>query len=214
MWRALTLCVVAVFDTLLPRHPRATRARILSDEDIADLATPTVLPGHPWIHALLPYHDERVRSLVQAVKYYGERSVGDKVAPFAADYLTELVAEARALSGWENVVLAPIPSSAARLRERGYNQAALFARAIADRMPDVTYDDTLLTREDRTSQVHIARSQRKANMQGAFRAHSRARGRFVILIDDVTESGATLSDARRALLSSGALDVLAIAIAH
>ncbi len=206
--------ITALFNTILPRHPRAERAVRLTPEKLVTLFAPTTLRGAPWIHALFPYRDERIRSLVQAVKYYGERSVADKVAPFAADYLTELVAEARAFSGWEDVVLAPIPSSAARLRERGYNQAALFARAIADRMPDVTYDDTLLSREDRTSQVHVLRMLRKTNMQGAFRAHSRARGRFVILIDDVTESGATLSDARRALLSSGALDVLAIAIAH
>jgi predicted amidophosphoribosyltransferase len=206
--------ITALFNTILPRHPRAERAVRLTPEKLVTLFAPTTLKGASWIHALFPYRDERVRSLVQAVKYYGERTVADKVAPFAADYLTELVAEARAFSGWEDVVLAPIPSSPQRMRERGYNQAALFARGVAARMPDVTYDETLLSREDRTSQVHVLRMLRKSNMQGAFTADSRAKDRFVILIDDVTESGATLSDARRALLSSGARDVIALAVAH
>ncbi len=206
--------ITALLNSILPRHPRATVAVALRPEVLVEIFAPTTLSNAPWIHALFPYRDERIRALVQAVKYYGERAVAEKVAPFAADYLLEIVSEGRAFGGWEHVVIVPIPSSPKRLRERGYNQAALFARAIGARVLDATYDETLLTRDDRTSQVHVPRSKRKSNMVGAFRAHARAAHRFIILIDDVVESGATLMDARRALLASGAKDVIALAIAH
>jgi predicted amidophosphoribosyltransferase len=142
------------------------------------------------------------------VKYYGERSVAKKVSPFAADFITELLDQKIRFEGWQSVLIVPIPSSPRRARERGYTQAALFAEAIATYIPDITYDDTLLSREERTSQVHVPRSKRKSNMSNAFYASGRASGHCIILID------ATLIDARRALLSAGARDVIAVAIAH
>ena len=186
----------------------------ISPKALAPLFSPHTVKDHSWIHALFPYRDERVRSLIQAVKYYGEREVVETLAPYAADYITELIAHKKQMGGWGQVTLAPIPSSPARVRERGYAQAVLLARAVGARVPDATYDESLLTREDRTSQVHVSRAARRQNMVGAFTAHHRAHGMHVILIDDVVESGATLEDARRALLDEGAKDVIAVALAH
>lgn len=211
MWRQW---ISALIDTLLPRHDTAERAARVTDRELAALMNPQVLKGAPWVHALFPYHDERVRALIKSVKYYGERKAAEKIARFAADYALELLAEKQTLSGWNQILLAPIPSSAARLRERGYNQAALFAEAVAVRLDGVIYDPLLLTRERRESQVHVTRSTRSKNIAGAFAAVPRVQNHFIILIDDVVESGATLKDARRALLSSGAKDVVAIAMAH
>lgn len=206
--------ITALLNSILPRHPRAQLAVVLSPETLASLVAPRTLPRAPWIHTLFPYRDERVRSLVQAVKYYGEHSVAEKVAPFLADYLEELVAHNMQFEGWRDVRLVPVPGSSKRLRERGYSQAALFARAVSKRAPDVVLDESLLTRTDRPSQVHVPRALRKTNMRGAFRAAPECRGTHIILLDDVVESGATLIDARRALLTAGARDVVAIALAH
>lgn len=201
-------------DALLPRHGRARRALAVSPHVLSELIAPISLSKKKWIHALFPYRDERVRAIIQAVKYYGERQVVDTVAPFGADFVTELIDEKQRFEGWERVAIVPIPSSPKRYRERGYNQAALFARGIALHVPDAECDETLLTRSERISQVHVARAKRKSNMSGAFSATDHARGKFIILIDDVVESGATLEDARRALLDAGARGVIAVAIAH
>lgn len=203
----------ALLNALLPRHPRAERARRISFQAIARSVAPTTLAKAGWIHALLPYRNEDVRALIQAVKYYGERELAERVAPYAADYLLDLLAEKKAFAGWERVVVVPVAASRKRARERGYNQAALFARAIATEL-DLPCDEALLTREDRPSQVHTARARRAANVLGSFTASPAASGAAVILIDDVAESGATLTDARRALLEAGARDVIALAIAH
>lgn len=206
--------IMLLLDAFLPRHTRAERALAVSPKVLSELITPVTLPKKSWAHALFPYRDERVRAIIQAVKYYGERQVVETVAPFVADYITELIDQKQRFEGWERVTLVPIPSSTKRYRERGYNQAALFAKRISELVVDATYDETLLMREERTSQVHVPRAERKNNMRDAFTAHSRAHNRFFILIDDVVESGATLEDARRALMDVGARGVIAVAIAH
>ena len=211
MWRRI---FSALLNILLPRHPRAERAVALPEKSIMTLLAPVQLPRAPWIHALFPYRDEHVRALIQAVKYYGERTVVEKLAPYIADYLTELVAHKTQFEGWEHVRLVPIPASPKRFRDRGYAQASLFAHAVSRVVPDISLDESLLTRAERTSQVHVARATRKQNMQGAFAASDTSLGAYIILLDDVVESGATLSDARRALLDAGARGVVAVAIAH
>jgi ComF family protein len=138
--------------------------------------------------------------------------MSNRVGVLAADYVIELASELQQFRGWENSIIVPVASSAARSRERGYNQAARIARAIA-RTAELPYAE-ILTRDDRQSQVHVPRAKRKSNIAGAFRAGVAASGRHIILIDDVVESGATLVDARRALLEAGAAGVVAIAIAH
>ena len=205
--------ITALLNSILPRHPRAERALHVSPEELAFIFEPKTVRA-PWIHTLFPYRDEHVRSIIQAVKYYGESAAVELVAPFAADYLLELIDHLRRFEGWRTVTLVPIPTSQKRLRQRGYNQAALFAHALSTRIPDATIADTLLTRVERVSQVHVPRSMRKQNIKNAFTATHAAQNSYCILIDDVVESGATLSDARRALLDAGARAVIALAIAH
>lgn len=212
VWRFLT----AILDSLLPRHPDAAFALTISEEDLASRMRPTTLPGASWIHIVWPYHDARVRAIIKAIKFYGEVTLAERIGVLASDYLIELLEEQHSFKGWQNVIITSVPSSPKRERTRGYNQAELIARAIASNCSDATYDPTLLTREDRPSQIHVMRSRRKANITGAFRAGdvSKIKDRFIILIDDVVESGATLTDARRALLEAGARDVIALAMAH
>ena len=210
MWRKWFWSFV---DAILPRHPHAAAALAVDDADLAALLNPQTLRGASWVHTLFPYHDERVRAIIKATKYYKESAAADKLAVLAADYVLDLLADLTTLHGWDSAVLVPIPSSARRLRERGYNQVEFFARTIAERV-GVPYQPELLTREERPSQVRVMRSRRKANIAHAFTATHAVQNKFVILIDDVAESGATLGDARRALLDEGARDVIAVAITH
>lgn len=207
--------LTALLDLFLPRHARATRARALSDRELTALLAPRTLPRAPWIHALLPYQDERVRAVVQSVKYHRERDVAARIAPLIAVHMERVLASLAAHdTGWRTAVVVPIPASSRRFRERGYVQAALYARALRVHMPTRTVDEHMLTRVHRASQVQIERSERHAHMTGVFRASHTAAGRHIVLIDDVVQSGATLMDARRALLDEGARGVIAIAVAH
>lgn len=107
--------------------------------------------------------------------------------------------------------LVPMPLSDARLKERGYNQAALLARRLGHRLGLPMEDGWLLRTTDRERQTALPREQRLSNLRGAFAveplALARLRGRRIALIDDVMTTGATLAEASRTLLSAGAVQV-------
>lgn len=109
----------------------------------------------------------------------------------------------------------PVPLSAARLRERGYNQAALIARHLAPAKTDVL---TLLRILSTEAQSGLPRAQRLRNLQGAFAlepGRARAlRGQRVVLLDDVMTTGATLHAATQALREAGVAHVTAMVLAR
>lgn len=108
-------------------------------------------------------------------------------------------------------LIVPVPLSAARLAERGYNQAWELARRLAART-HVPADATLLQRPvDTAHQAELGRSERRHNLRTAFMADPRRRaaltGRHVALVDDVMTTGATAREAAAVLLRAGAAAV-------
>jgi len=108
-------------------------------------------------------------------------------------------------------LLLPVPLSQQRLRERGYNQAWELARRLGRWRGVEARADTLLRLKDTAHQLGLAEAERASNMRGAFlvdpRAAHRVQGRRIALVDDVVTSGATASEAARALLAAGAAQV-------
>lgn len=106
-------------------------------------------------------------------------------------------------------LLLPVPLSAARLRERGYNQAALLAAQLARRLHLCCSADTLVRVTDTPHQIALPREQRAANVRGAFAIAPKARlqGLRVAVIDDVLTTGATLGEIARLLLENGVAEV-------
>lgn len=103
-------------------------------------------------------------------------------------------------------VVAPIPLHPVRLRQRGYDQAALLAREAA-RQWSLPVRPLLRRVRATPQQVGSDRRRREENVRGAFRALSAAAGRRVCLVDDVLTTGATAAEAARTLLAAGAIRV-------
>lgn len=103
-------------------------------------------------------------------------------------------------------VVAPIPLHPGRLRERGYDQAWMLARE-AGRRFGLPVRALLRRTRDTPQQTRLDRPARARNVRGAFAALRELRGERVCLIDDVLTTGATASEAARALLSAGAARV-------
>ncbi len=114
----------------------------------------------------------------------------------------------------------PLPLSAERLAERGYNQAWELAQALHRQCQcSAGLDAGLLLRLEHTApQSALDRAQRLSNVRGAFAADPLRRqglaGRQVVLVDDVMTSGASLAAAAQALRSAGAHSVFAVVVAR
>jgi ComF family protein len=112
-------------------------------------------------------------------------------------------------------VVVPMPLSAQRLAERGFNQALLLARALAAHKTDAR----LLLRVRHTkSQAALDRKERLGNVKGAFAVDPlrapQLRGKHVAVVDDVMTSGASLFTAAEALRQAGATRVTALVLAR
>jgi ComF family protein len=115
-------------------------------------------------------------------------------------------------------LLLPVPLSEHRLRERGYNQSQVLARALARRLRLPCPDGLLLRVRDAARQARLPLAERVANVRGVFAVEPLRRaelqGRAVAVVDDVMTSGATLFEVARVLRAAGASSVQAWVLAR
>jgi ComF family protein len=134
--------------------------------------------------------------LVHQLKYRGWRALG---APLGERMATvRWPAEAH-----EPAVIAAVPTTDRRRRERGYNQAQLIADGLARATSRQTVP--LLRRVSGTmTQTALQPAARAANVAGAFAPAADAAGLHVILVDDVLTTGATAAECAGVLAAAGA----------
>ena len=112
----------------------------------------------------------------------------------------------------------PIPLSAQRLAERGYNQAWELTKVMQRRTGHAALADALVRLIDAPDQHLLPRAQRLNNLRGAFAANPehvpRLVGARVLLVDDVRTTGATLNSAAQALRQAGAANIDALVLAR
>jgi len=146
--------------------------------------------------------------LVHALKYEGWPELAD----FMGEALARLDLPEIVSSGRSAVV--PVPTTSGRLRSRGYNQAELLARRLAEARHLPMYRAIQRTAEGR-SQTSLAPAERRENVRGAFSRVPRAvrliGGAHVVLVDDVLTTGATASEAAATLTNMGAATVTLVA---
>lgn len=108
-----------------------------------------------------------------------------------------------------------VPVSRARLRRRGYDQARLLAREVAEALGKHAMGTLRKVRHNQPQSSLTGDSARRANALDCYRAVEprRLAGRRVLLVDDVITSGATLSECARVLLSAGAVEVCCVTLA-
>jgi ComF family protein len=152
-------------------------------------------------------HEAELRSIVHALKYDGRRSLAQPLGVLMRERC------AWALEGADVVV--PVPLHFSRRRQRGFNQALDLARAI-----DLPVVRAIRRARATTSQTDLTADERHRNIRGAFAPSrlpwraSAIEGRIVVLVDDVSTTGATIEECARVVRSMGASEVRAVTAAR
>jgi ComF family protein len=126
-----------------------------------------------------------------------------------------LMAACLAAWGIKPDAIVPVPLHPSRRRQRGFNQAAMLARSIAE-ISGIAMDATLLRRTRNTiAQVQTAGAEeRRRNVAGAFAVSHPIAVRTALLVDDVCTTGATMRECAAALRRSGVHRVYALTFAR
>jgi ComF family protein len=175
---------------------------VLSLEAIADP------PAYRRARAAVRF-DEVSRALVHALKYGDRLDLAPMMGRWISHAGREILADADAL--------VPVPLHWRRQWARRFNQSAMLAAAVSADSGVPIAAAALKRVKPTAQQVGLSRSERAANVQGAFKVPEEGKaavfGRRLVLVDDVLTSGATIDACARALLRAGAatVDVLVFA---
>jgi ComF family protein len=144
---------------------------------------------------------------IRRLKYEGR-------ADLAAPLGRRLVRDVRALSS-QRALLVPVPLHVRKLSERGFNQSALIAGALASELGWQVRARALRRSRDTSQQAKLGRSERLENLKGAVvLGRERLEGTRVVLVDDVVTTGATARSCVEALQQAGATVLAVAAIAR
>lgn len=151
--------------------------------------------------------DSPIQNALHTIKYRRNIGLAESIAIHMAEFVRSL--------GWDADMIIPAPLGRGRLRERGYNQVALVAEPLSYEM-DWEYSPGALKKVRETrSQVGLTISQRRENVSRAYQADpAKVRRRSIVLMDDVSTTGSTISSSTQALLDAGACEVYALTIAR
>lgn len=176
-----------------------------------------------WIFPMYDYRHGVLKKTIWLLKYKGKKHLAKVFAEVLYGRILEELADLSVLENFNNVLLIPIPLSPKRYRDRGFNQSELICRELIklDRDVNLRLERNILIKpEDTLHQAQIEnRNERIRNVVGSFAIRNEEskkllEGKNIILIDDITTTGATLNEAKKTLKKFGARKVIAFTIAH
>lgn len=208
--------------------------KCLSDSPSAERET------EKWIYPLYDYRHPPIKKAILFLKYKGKRRLASIFALVMYDKILEELSELSIMENFNKPILMPIPLSPKRMRERGYNQSELICRELikidhlrlsaqAGHSVDLKFNFNLEKKilvkiKNTEHQARIeSRRKRLENLIGSFaiknkqntkEIESKIKNRNIILIDDVTTTGATLNEAKKILKQAGVRKVIAFTVAH
>lgn len=173
-----------------------------------------------WARAYGTY-EGTLREAIHRFKYSGKRVLAEPLGKMLAERagdLTEVALEAIDL-------ICPVPLYPARKKERGFNQAELLSKVLAERTGLPIEAGLLQRTRDTQPQVDLPAQDRARNVRGAFAAAADAgrqpsntaeqvKGKSILLVDDVLTTGATLNECAKMLRRAGASQVYVLTVAR
>lgn len=157
---------------------------------------------HVWVASR---YTDATKRLIELLKFKRGQAASVEVAAVLDEIVPVLSSD---------TVVAHVPTATSRRRQRGYDQSELVAKQFAKLR--LLKSATVLARTGQTRQVGSTKKQRQQQMERAFRPVDvqRIKGSTILLIDDLTTTGATIESAARVLKKAGAKKVFAATLAQ
>jgi ComF family protein len=151
-------------------------------------------------------YDGDVKRVIHLFKYSDATILGDYLSPVMINLIGRI-------PSYKSFIICPIPLSKKRKNMRGYNQSEILSKKICAIL-GLGFANLLARKDNQLSQVIADSKQaRRANVKGVFSLKENCLGKNIILIDDVITTGATVEEATKVLISSGAKKVIAVSVA-
>ena len=150
---------------------------------------------------------EPLRTIIHLFKYDRKLSLGKRLS----NLLVGVFNSSTVLQNAD--IITPVPLHSVRYRERGYNQSEIIARGLSDGV-GIRYENLVKRiRYTRSQTLMNEQNDRIKNVEGAFKVIGDVKGKNVLIVDDVTTTGATLNAVAKEMLEAEAQSVSAIVLA-
>lgn len=159
------------------------------------------------------YYSDIVKKIIKNIKY---RLVSQGIRDLCLQIPQDTYAKLDYYNKlYKNLAITPIPLSAKRKRQRGFNQAEKLADSINQFLSYPRAQNLIKYRETKSQSQIPALSERKKNVRDVFTLTDpdQLKARAVLLVDDVVTTGATVAAAGKALKEAGVSKVVVFALA-
>jgi len=172
------------------------------------------------ILAVFDYRDPLIKKSIWELKYHHKRYIGEKLGLLLYEFLIEDIADLKIEVSGRSIYVVPVPISNKKTKVRGYNQSFSISKGFCDQAERGIFElknKIIFKKIDTIPQAKITnRKRRLENVHGVFgiKNNEDIKGRTIIVIDDVTTTGGTISEIMRILKKAGAKKVIGFAVAH
>lgn len=152
-------------------------------------------------------YDDVMRVAISKFKYMGRKEYGTFFGRAAWDYAREQ------LTLWRPEVIVPVPVHRSKKIERGYNQAAVIGRELAEYTQLPIAEDVVIRKEKTKAQKELSPEERRQNLQQAFTPGKNPfLWKRVLLVDDIYTTGSTVDAVSCVLKGMGAEEIYVLSI--
>lgn len=206
-----------ILDFVFPRTTAVMELEEISAEKLLALRRPMRVSGHD-AYGIFPYPEPLIRRAIWEVKFRGNKKIGKLLAEVLAEELLANMEDRMFDGGAKKPILTAAPIGKMRRRERGFNQTELILALLPDSIREYyeILPRLLAKNSDTKAQTSLTKNQRLENIKNTFSVTdpSAVKNRDVFFFDDVITTGATFTEAARALRAAGAKKVTGISVAH
>ena len=172
------------------------------------------------ILACFDYRDPLIKKAIWDLKYHNRFIIGQKFGEVLYESFLEDIADLNIYTKGSPILVIPVPLYNSRQKKRGYNQAKIIALGFcksSEKEILKLMDNVVIKQVNTEQQAKLTnRNKRLKNIRGAFKIinSEKIKGQTIIIIDDVTTTGGTITEIIKILKKSGAKKVIGLAVAH